>query len=265
MTGTDDHRSLRLKGRYYRHYPAGEFLGYAEETFNVAPEEAAFVLVDVYGLGFAEGEETPDRYPLGSAESFAKQKDIVVNHIRPAAEAARTVKMPVVYVSNSAPKIALEEYEFTKWAKRAANHALYDVYMEDCVDPKEYHYGDPRLIAYSKAIEPQPDDYFVRKFTYSGFYGTHLDQLLRNLGTKVLFFVGFSLDICLHCTMIDALYRNYKVVLLRDSALAFEMPDDLPTWAWTKRMILWTESFIAVTITAEQFIVACEDSIQTAG
>jgi ureidoacrylate peracid hydrolase len=58
--------------------------------------------------------------------------------------------------------------------------------------------------------------------------------------------------------MIDALYRNYKVVLLRDCALAFEMPDERPTWAWTKRMTLWTESFLGVTITAEQFTGACK-------
>ena len=74
-------------------------------------------------------------------------------------------------------------------------------------------------------IAPQSDDYYIRKYVYSGFWDTRLDSLLRNLGIRTLVCAGFAADICLLGTMIDALYRNYRIVLLRDATQAVEIPD----------------------------------------
>ncbi len=56
----------------------------------------------------------------------------------------------------------------------------------------------------------------MNKLFYSGFHLTFLDTLLRNLGVKMLISVGFATNACLHTTLTDAMYRNYRVVLLRD-------------------------------------------------
>ena len=107
-------------------------------------------------------------------------------------------------------------------------------------------------------IEPLPGDYFIRKHAYSGFFQTRLDGLLRNLGIRTLICVGFALDLCLGCTMLDAMNRNYQTLLLRDCTMAMELPGDVDDLSFTERMITWMEYAIGFTATSKTFIAACE-------
>ena len=250
---------LEMKGRYYRIYPPEKFLGHAEEDLELDLETTAFLAVDVYGLGFsADDEGEPHEHPTMSlAASFEKEKEIVVNGIRPSMDAARSVKMPIVYLNNSAPRIEVERSEMGKLMQRTCGLGWDEWGNEDMVDPREYVYGDSTAVKFSKIMEPQPGDYFVRKHAYSGFHETRLDGLLRHLEVKTLVCVGFALDICLHCTMIDAMNRNYRVILLRDCAMALELPEEVEDLAFTKRMILWTEYCVGYSATSEDFISAC--------
>jgi nicotinamidase-related amidase len=59
-------------------------------------------------------------------------------------------------------------------------------------------------------------DIHVPKFSMSGFWDTHLDAILRNLGVTTLFFAGVNLDQCVLCTFQDASFRGYDCVLLED-------------------------------------------------
>ena len=133
-----------------------------------------------------------------------------------------------------------------------------ELFHEDNVDAREYHSGPTGVLNYSKTIEPHEEDYFVRKHTHSGFFDTRLDTLLRNIGCKTLICAGFALDMCLGTTMIDALWRNYRVVLLRDCTRAFEIPGIDLQKSWTKRWILYVECAIGCTATAQQWIGACQ-------
>lgn len=81
---------------------------------------------------------------------------------------------------------------------------------------------------------------------YSGFVGTRLDFLLRYLDIKVLFTVGFSADACLITTVIDALWHDYKVILLRDSTLANDFPEEQERLLGTQRMVKMMEAFYCV-------------------
>jgi nicotinamidase-related amidase len=96
----------------------------------------------------------------------------------------------------------------------------------------------------------------VRKHVYSGFVGTRLDLLLRYLDIKNLFVVGFSADACLLTTVIDALWRNYKVVLLRDCTLANDLPDEQAELLGTQRMVTLLESLYCVSVTSQEFVEA---------
>lgn len=255
---------INLRGRYYRFYPPERYLGYDYEDFQVDTDKAVFLVVDVYGMGY---DDPTAGHPPGNQSSSSsgpslyyllqREKDVVVNHIRPAMDAARQIGFPVVYVSNSAPRIALKRSEFGKQRKQNVGADLEDLFGEDCIDPKEYEYGTGDYIKYSKIIEPQPGDYYIRKHTYSGFFDTRLDTLLRNLDTKILICVGFALDFCLLGTMLDGLYRNYKIVLLRDCTLACDLPEERETLSFTNRMILWAECAVGVTLTSQEFIDAC--------
>jgi nicotinamidase-related amidase len=61
-------------------------------------------------------------------------------------------------------------------------------------------------------------DIHVAKFSMSGFWDTHLDAILRNLGVTTLLFAGVNLDQCVLCTLQDASFRGYDCVLLEDCA-----------------------------------------------
>ncbi len=251
---------LKIKGRYYRLFPPEKFLGHAEEMLELDTETTAFLVVDVYGLGFSPDDEgKPHEYPsMSLSASFETEKDIVVNHIRPAMDAARRAGLPVIYLNNSAPRIAINRSELARTAQRSCDLDWEAWGSEDRVDPREYVYGNSTAVKFSKVIEPRPEDYFIRKHAYSGFFETRLDGLLRNLNIKTLVCVGFALDICLHCTMIDAMNLNYRILLLRDCAMALELPEELEEMAFTRRMILWTEYAVGYTATSGAFIAACD-------
>lgn len=68
------------------------------------------------------------------------------------------------------------------------------------------------------------DDVHIEKVRMSGFYGTHLDQVLRTQGINTLFLSGVNVDQCVTTTMEDAYFRDYNAVLLSD-ATATSSPD----------------------------------------
>ena len=59
-------------------------------------------------------------------------------------------------------------------------------------------------------------DIHVAKFSMSGFWETHLDAILRNLGVTTLLFAGVNLDQCVLCTFQDASFRGYDCILMED-------------------------------------------------
>ena len=67
------------------------------------------------------------------------------------------------------------------------------------------------------ALKPQPEDVVIRKTRYSGFSGTNLDNLLRDMSVKTLVFTGVTTNICVESTLRDAHHLGYKVVLISDA------------------------------------------------
>ena len=52
---------------------------------------------------------------------------------------------------------------------------------------------------------------------YSGFQGTNLDNVLKELGINRLFIGGLATDYCVKATVLDALKLGYQVMLLLDA------------------------------------------------
>ncbi len=257
-------KSFRLNTRYYRLYPSNQFLGYGYENYDVDMDRTAFLVVDVYGLGlhpddprpsYAQDQHMDGARPaltwLGSAEHEEK---IVNQALLPALTAARNIELPVIYLNNSAPKIGLGRSEFSKVLKRQLNTDMEVMFAEDDIDPKEYHYGNSDHVKISKLLTPRNNEYFIRKHTYSGFVGTRLDLLLRHLDIKNLIVVGFSADACLMTTVIDALWHDYKVILLRDCTLANDFPEEQSELLGTQRMVKMLEALYCVTVTSQEFV-----------
>lgn len=72
-------------------------------------------------------------------------------------------------------------------------------------------------------------DYIVEKRTYSGFYETGLDPLLRSLykgeGVKTVVLGGLHTNMCIRHTSADAFFRGYQIVIAKDGVEAFTVED----------------------------------------
>jgi ureidoacrylate peracid hydrolase len=65
-------------------------------------------------------------------------------------------------------------------------------------------------------IRPQPEDVVVYKCRFSGFYQTELDDSLRRLRIRNLIFTGCTTSVCVDSTIRDAMFRDYRCLLLDD-------------------------------------------------
>lgn len=60
-------------------------------------------------------------------------------------------------------------------------------------------------------LDPQPEEFLIRKRRYSAFFATELDVVLRSYGTKTVLLVGGLTDVCIHYTAVDAHQHDYFV------------------------------------------------------
>ncbi len=65
-------------------------------------------------------------------------------------------------------------------------------------------------------LTPQAGDLVLYKTRYSGFYGTDLDRILQSRGVMSLIVTGCTTSICVESTIRDAMFRDYRCVLLED-------------------------------------------------
>ncbi len=69
----------------------------------------------------------------------------------------------------------------------------------------------------AKPIAGEP---VVVKTRFSGFYETELDRVLVGLDVDTLFVAGYSSDVCVRMTAMDAYNRGYRLYLLQDCVRA---------------------------------------------
>ena len=74
-------------------------------------------------------------------------------------------------------------------------------------------------------LEPKEGDYIVPKRRYSGFYGTDLDMLLRELNVDTVILTGMHAHMCVRHTAADAYYRGYNIIVPTDGVDSFTEED----------------------------------------
>lgn len=75
-------------------------------------------------------------------------------------------------------------------------------------------------------LQPQPEEYVVRKLRYDAFYGTSLEHQLRLRQIETVIVCGTVANICVHYTAASAALRWFRVVLPVDGVSALH-PFDL--------------------------------------
>ncbi len=66
-------------------------------------------------------------------------------------------------------------------------------------------------------LRPEARDHIVHRVTYSGFFGTDLEERLSQLGCNHLVLTGQAADVCVMMTAVDALMRGFSVEIPEDS------------------------------------------------
>jgi nicotinamidase-related amidase len=171
-----------------------------------APDNSRVVLllVDVINdLEFPGGEILAE-HALPAARNIARLK-----------ERATRAGVPTIYVNDN----------FGKW------RSDFRTLVSHCID------DDTRGRPIAEILRPQPEDYFVLKPKQSGFYSTTLDLLLKHLGAKTLIIAGFTGDICILFTAIDAHIRDYQLILPGDCIVSENMNENARILSYAARVL----------------------------
>lgn len=121
-----------------------------------------------------------------------------IEPIRELAELARSSGVPVIY---------------TQEAHRAQR---VDFGLELEYDEPEHCLEDGQGVDIVADLQPEPDDYVIRKRRYSGFFATDLEILLKGLGVDTLILTGVATDVCVRATAQDAQQLGYRLVVVTD-------------------------------------------------
>lgn len=66
-------------------------------------------------------------------------------------------------------------------------------------------------------VAPQPDDYVINnKKTYSIYYGTDLELLLRTLGVDTVVLMDINTNTCDMCSSFETVNRGYRLIVISD-------------------------------------------------
>lgn len=125
--------------------------------------------------------------------------------------------------------------------KREINKARQENYVVIYVcdaheaDDKEFEIWPKHSVKGTKGAEiindlsPTPEDVVVEKTTYSGFFKTELEVMLKKYYIDTLITTGVATNICVLYTAADARMRGYDVIVPADCTCA--LTDDDYNWA----------------------------------
>ena len=128
------------------------------------------------------------------SESLVRLAEPMARRLRALKRRARAAGLPTIYINDN----------FGKW------RSDFRATVEYCLKA-----GVPgRNVA--RMLKPDTKDYFVLKPKQSAFYGTTLDTLLRELGTKKVILTGVAGDNCVLFSANDAYMRDLKLFIPPD-------------------------------------------------
>jgi nicotinamidase-related amidase len=121
----------------------------------------------------------------------------IIPNIKRLIQAAREANVPIVYCNDAHLPV---DPELKKWGE----HAMKGTEGAEVI---------PEL-------KPGKGDYVFEKRTYSGFFETGLDLLLREMGVDTIILTGLDTNICVRHTAADGFFRGYKIVVPKDATEA---------------------------------------------
>lgn len=156
-------------------------------------EKSALIIIDM--LEDFVREEAPLEVP--STRS-------IIPYLQKQIEKARELNIPIIYICDAHSR---EDIEFKKYG-----------WLPHCIKGTE----GAKIIEELKAEE---GDIIVEKKTYSGFYNTELEKILKEKGIENLYLTGCVTHICVLFTASDAVLRGFNVFVLEDGVAGLDEED----------------------------------------
>lgn len=152
-----------------------------------AGERPVVLVVD-----FIEGFTNP-------ASALACDADAAVGATRRLLDAARAAGVPVIFTTVSYDDDLERAAMFVAKAPALATLRPGSAWVE--VDPR---------------LAPRMEEPVLVKLFASAFFGTHLDEMLREAGCDTVIVTGASTSGCVRATAVDALQYGYRVLVPRE-------------------------------------------------
>lgn len=130
-------------------------------------------------------------------KTYPKHKRIIPK-IKKISDCFRELKFPIIHTLYVKPKTK------SKWT------------------PVDKFLGRAEFLKHSKGAEEikglkEKSDFAIKKKYFSAFYKTNLEKLLKKKKVKTLVITGLLTHWCVYMTALDALQRNYQIVIVKDA------------------------------------------------
>jgi ureidoacrylate peracid hydrolase len=173
--------------------------GRRAERWPITVKNTAVIVVDMQNIWV---------HPRGLR--YLPMSEDIVPKIQELLRFCRSNRVPVVYLHTTKRKDLADVGIFADIKPQTHN----------AEDEWSNFEGSPGAEFY-EPVKPAEDDLVVKKFRYSGFYGTQLENLLRALGRDTIAITGVATNVCCDCTARDGAMRDFKVLFLSDCNASF--------------------------------------------
>ncbi len=160
---------------------------------KVRPETTALLVIDMQNDFCAEGG-----YIHKQTGADMSANEPIADQINALVEMARAAKVPVVWIKANYELKYLSDQAIEKWKEKGLEAI--------CCEGGTWGWDFYR-------VEPQSDELVIEKHTYSAFFGTELDRILRFRGIKTIVPTGVATNVCVESTLRDGYFNGYYVVV----------------------------------------------------
>lgn len=176
-----------------------ELAGRGAERWPVTVNNTALIVVDMQNIWV---------HPRGAR--YLPMSEDIVPRIQELLRFCRSRGVPVIYLHTTKRKDLADAGIFADIKPQT----------HDADDEWSNFEGSPGAEIY-EPVKPAQADILVKKFRYSGFYGTQLENLLRALGRDTIAVTGVATNVCCDSTARDGAMRDFKVLFLSDCNASF--------------------------------------------
>ncbi len=177
------------------------------DSWPITPKNTALIVVDMQNIWV---------HPRGSR--YLPSSEDIVPKIRRLLDFCHGAELPVIYLHTTKRKDLADVGIFADVKPQT----------HDADDQWSNFEGSPGAEIY-EPLKPTADDIVVKKFRYSGFYGTQLENLLRAMKRDTIAITGVATNVCCDSTARDGAMRDFKVLFLSDCNASFSQAEQEAT------------------------------------